>query len=1026
MATYAITDYEYRYRPEGEVFTDWEPVPGYIIQVGDIAIAPGNLEVRVKATGKRKAGPILSNALPFTVAVGGTPPVTPPAPTVTADDTANTLYFSHALGTSEILVSINDGEYGPYSGPYSIGNVDLPAGYYKAKVKEAQGRNESAVASSPVFTLANTTPAAPAVIADDSADTLSFSHALGDSEIVVSINNAAYAAYAGPYVIGDVARAAGYYKAKIKAATGRNESAVTESPAFTVANVAPVANAGTDNVITLPTSSFVLQGSGTDSDGTIASYLWEQLIGPNTATLSSSAEASPTVTNYIEGTYQFRLTVTDNSGATHQDTVQITINPAPNPTLDVSNATASPYSSTEIKLSYTNPTETGMLRIYVRLSSGTDADYELFREIPSAVANEDRVIIVNSLLNNTAYTFRITRVIDDSETPGVIVSATTMDVQVLTYNLKASFDAANQSIGSGTMTTSKGVEIGELTAYIQDGAFNIYNNRLTFAGQATPDWSEQWIVSRPFYALNAFGQFMRFKITKSSTGTTKMLIGASNNHPIIGMAQNINNRLLGLELHANNTLYVDNQNIANAIGTYTYGSEYEVAIVAGGYDREGTPYSGSGPTADFDGGLSLFIRGGTQFPEWTMLSKTWVGKKTSMVLGQDWTDFSDGGNATTNVGGALYLRDANSTFNTQTKVRASSLLFAPKMYISFGVTFEDLNDSFNMDNLTPEIPGYGTTNLTSDDNINKSGLSFAIVHPSMPIRAIWSITKAQDYDITGNLEVWVVEDGDEAGWVVFRREWIGNTIPIGTRFQIDSEYNLVTESEYEVTLKANGVTLLNKIRMGMQSVYAGNQSMLFQCKGTAEYPVAYKIHDFRYGGVGASFAFNNYDAVGALDSLEIRNLIDDAIQVTDHALTPAAGVEITHDANGVVELFVKTLPTAGNIEVGFRYQDASNYYRLLLASSGNLVLRSVSGGVVSGDLLYFMGVLKAEDKIRLITRGSKLELWRNGKLDGSYNTLTLFSAATVARVISVGTGGALYSLSSQPLVNQSIIDALSV
>lgn len=83
----------------------------------------------------------------------------------------------------------------------------------------------------------NTTPAAPGVTANDTADTLAFNHALGNSEIVVSVNGGAYAAYAGTINVGNVDRVAGYWKAKIKAATGRNESAVTNSPAFTSAVV---------------------------------------------------------------------------------------------------------------------------------------------------------------------------------------------------------------------------------------------------------------------------------------------------------------------------------------------------------------------------------------------------------------------------------------------------------------------------------------------------------------------------------------------------------------------------------------------------------------------------------------------------------------------------------------------------------------------------------------------------------------------------------------------------------------------
>lgn len=81
----------------------------------------------------------------------------------------------------------------------------------------------------------NTKPASPTLTADDSTNTLSASHALGASEILMSTNNAAYIAYSGIINVGDVARAEGYWKFKTKAATGRDESDPVSSPSFTVA-----------------------------------------------------------------------------------------------------------------------------------------------------------------------------------------------------------------------------------------------------------------------------------------------------------------------------------------------------------------------------------------------------------------------------------------------------------------------------------------------------------------------------------------------------------------------------------------------------------------------------------------------------------------------------------------------------------------------------------------------------------------------------------------------------------------------
>ncbi|GAB4093030.1 malectin domain-containing carbohydrate-binding protein [Flaviaesturariibacter terrae] len=92
-------------------------------------------------------------------------------------------------------------------------------------------------------------------------------------------------------------------------------------------NATPVANAGPDKTLTLPANSVTLNGSGTDSDGSIASYSWTQVSGPNTASFSSKTVAAPTVSGLVQGSYVFALVVTDNGGATSvADQVTVTVN----------------------------------------------------------------------------------------------------------------------------------------------------------------------------------------------------------------------------------------------------------------------------------------------------------------------------------------------------------------------------------------------------------------------------------------------------------------------------------------------------------------------------------------------------------------------------------------------------------------------------------------------------------------------------------------------------------------------------
>jgi hypothetical protein len=92
----------------------------------------------------------------------------------------------------------------------------------------------------------------------------------------------------------------------------------------------PVAVAGSDQTVKLPADQITLYGSATDN-GTVVSYAWSQLSGPNTAVLTGDATATLTVSNLVKGTYVFELTVTDDEGNTGSDDVSVIVQDPPPP-----------------------------------------------------------------------------------------------------------------------------------------------------------------------------------------------------------------------------------------------------------------------------------------------------------------------------------------------------------------------------------------------------------------------------------------------------------------------------------------------------------------------------------------------------------------------------------------------------------------------------------------------------------------------------------------------------------------------
>ncbi len=91
-------------------------------------------------------------------------------------------------------------------------------------------------------------------------------------------------------------------------------------------NRIPTTSAGSDMTKALTSgTSTTITGSATDSDGTIAKYIWTKISGPS-ATLSYTTTKSLKVSALKKGVYVFKLQATDNSGNTDSDYMKLIIN----------------------------------------------------------------------------------------------------------------------------------------------------------------------------------------------------------------------------------------------------------------------------------------------------------------------------------------------------------------------------------------------------------------------------------------------------------------------------------------------------------------------------------------------------------------------------------------------------------------------------------------------------------------------------------------------------------------------------
>jgi hypothetical protein len=126
-------------------------------------------------------------------------------------------------------------------------------------------------------------------------------------------------------------------------ATGSAQVTVNVYPAATSPATAspqpPTANAGVNQVLTLPTNSTNLDGSGsTDPQGSNLTFSWGLVSGPNVPSFSSTTAIQPLVSNLIAGTYVFQLTVFNTMGQDSTATVSVVVNAAATSSLGVPDA----------------------------------------------------------------------------------------------------------------------------------------------------------------------------------------------------------------------------------------------------------------------------------------------------------------------------------------------------------------------------------------------------------------------------------------------------------------------------------------------------------------------------------------------------------------------------------------------------------------------------------------------------------------------------------------------------------------
>ncbi|GAB6023868.1 hypothetical protein CHUAL_008606 [Chamberlinius hualienensis] len=236
----------------------------------------------------------------------------------------------------------------------------------------------------------------------------------------------------------------GMYTLELKVTDTADQSSTAQVHLFVKpGNEGPVADAGKDLEIMLPTNSVILDGSASHDDIGVSRWEWKQVSGPTQSTIESADQAKTTVTNLSAGVYVFQLTVYDDKSS-NSKTVAVTVASSKN---DPPKANAGGDQSIELPCNL----------VILNGSASTDDNgitkYEWTRDSASLAVGEilhgtdhTSLLMLTGLLPGR-YVFKLTVYdaggVSSSDTASVIVKTATHeldDVEICIANDIASFN----------------------------------------------------------------------------------------------------------------------------------------------------------------------------------------------------------------------------------------------------------------------------------------------------------------------------------------------------------------------------------------------------------------------------------------------------------------------------------------------------------------------------------------------------------------------------------------------------------
>lgn len=310
-------------------------------------------------------------------------------------------------------------------------------------------------------------------------------------------------------------------------------------------------------------------------------------------------------------------------------------------------------------------------------------------------------------------------------------------------------------------------------------------------------------------------------------------------------------------------------------------------------------------------------------------------------------------------------------------------------------------------NTTYPVPALGTRDLDLSTPGTGTGTS-SIASPAAGNTFVHTADTLIEFTLTtmpssGNIDIrFRKQDGSNYWYLRITAAGALSLIEVHPGIDVRATAAGVLSGGEKITLKVNNETITG--------YYNGTQAWSYASATNFKTATTGEINSLGTGGAITNFTAKTLNGIANLAS---SNHPGKGL-ATSVLPGPRAGANtFTHEADCVWEFTLDALPSAGNIDIAFRKQDATHEWILRIVNTGVMALVEDNAGETNRAATG--AVLVGNERLTIIASGSTIRGYYNTTLAWVYASATNFSTQTGGNINSLGTGGRVSNLIAWPL-----------